>query len=61
MRFSHNLIHDSPIQVTLPGENVMSMYEYNEMFNTGYGEGDGGAMYMKAPQIRIRTLYGPYL
>jgi len=41
------LIHDSPIQVTLPGENVMSMYEYNEIFNTGYGEGDGGAMYMR--------------
>ena len=62
-RFSHNLIHDSPIQVTLPGENVMSMYEYNEIFNTGYGEGDGGAMYMKASLISgYGTLFkGNYL
>jgi len=41
----------------------MSMYEYNEIFNTGYGEGDGGAMYMRASLVSgYGTLFkGNYL
>lgn len=46
-RFTNNLIHDSPGQVFLPG-GPLSLYDYNEIFNTGYVEGDGGVMYSGA-------------
>ena len=44
-RFSHNLIHDAPGQVLLPN-GPLTMIDHNEVFNTGYVEGDGGVMYM---------------
>ena len=44
-RFSHNLIHDAPGQVLLP-YGPLTMIDHNEVFNTGYVEGDGGVMYL---------------
>ena len=35
-RFSRNLIHDAPGQMLLPG-GPLSMFDANEIFNTGYG------------------------
>jgi hypothetical protein len=46
-RWSHNLIHDAPGQVILPG-GPLTMWDSNEIFNTGFVEGDGGVMYSGA-------------
>ena len=46
-RFSHNLVHDSAGQLLLPG-GPLSMVDHNEIFNTGYQEGDGGVVYSGA-------------
>jgi len=46
-RFLNNLVHDAPGQVILPG-GPLSLYDRNEVFNTGYVEGDGGVMYIGA-------------
>lgn len=43
-RFSHNLVHDTPGQIITPRGPLLLM-DHNEIFNTGYSEGDGGAMY----------------
>lgn len=42
-RFSHNLLHDAPGQLLLPG-GPLTLIDGNEVFNTGYQEGDGGVM-----------------
>ena len=46
-RFSHNLVHDAAGQVILPA-GPLTMIDHNEVFNTGYQEGDGGVMYIGA-------------
>ena len=46
-RFTHNLIHDASGQLLLPG-GPLTMIDGNEIFNTGYAEGDGGVMYSGA-------------
>jgi hypothetical protein len=46
-RFSHNLLHDSAGQLLLPG-GPLTMLDHNEIFNTGYQEGDGGVVYSGA-------------
>lgn len=46
-RFSHNLAHDSSSQLMLPGGPLI-MVDHNEIFNTGYVEGDGGVIYSGA-------------
>ena len=46
-RFTHNLVHDAPGQVILPG-GPLTMFDNNEVFNTGFVEGDGGVMYLGA-------------
>jgi hypothetical protein len=48
-RFSHNLVHDSPGQMLTPG--MMQMIDGNEIFNTGYVEGDGGVIYSGASLV----------
>ena len=40
-RFTQNLVHDSPGQMIVP-RGPLSMIDHNEIFNTGYAEGDGG-------------------
>ncbi|RMH13836.1 MAG: right-handed parallel beta-helix repeat-containing protein [Planctomycetota bacterium] len=43
-RFRHNLVHNSLGQaVTVSGND--HLIEFNELFNIGYDEGDGGAIY----------------
>ncbi len=46
-RFSHNLVHDAAGQIIMPG-GPLAMLDHNEVFNTGYVEGDGGVMYVGA-------------
>jgi hypothetical protein len=46
-RFCGNLLHDSPGQLINPG-GPLSLWDRNEIFNTGYSEGDGGVMYAGA-------------
>ena len=46
-RLSHNLIHDAAGQIIEPG-GPLAMLDHNEVFNTGYVEGDGGVMYTGA-------------
>ena len=46
-RFSHNLVHDAAGQLLTPG-GPLSMIDHNEIFNTGYAEGDGGVVYSGA-------------
>eukprot|EP01043_Picozoa_sp_COSAG02_P051135 COSAG02_NODE_5346_length_4413_cov_3.874594_4_plen_400_part_01 len=43
-RFRGNLLHDSPGQLINPG-GPLSLWDHNEIFNTGFSEGDGGVMY----------------
>ncbi len=43
-RLSHSLIHNLPGQPITPSGNLQSI-EDNEVFNVGFEEGDGGAMY----------------
>ena len=50
-RFSNNLLHDASGQLLLPS-GPLTMLDHNEVFNTGYVEGDGGVMYRCA---RTRT------
>ena len=42
-RFTRNLLHDASGQLMLPG-GPLTMVDHNEVFNTGYVEGDGGVM-----------------
>ena len=49
-RFSRNLVHDAPGQMLLPG-GPLSMLDHNEIFNTGYVEGDGGVVYSGASLV----------
>jgi hypothetical protein len=49
-RFSHNLLHDASGQLMLPG-GPLTMIDHNEVFNTGYVEGDGGVMYSGASLV----------
>lgn len=46
-RWRGNLVHDAPGQMILPG-GPLSMWDKNEVFNTGYAEGDGGVIYAGA-------------
>eukprot|EP01051_Picozoa_sp_SAG22_P008107 SAG22_NODE_600_length_8677_cov_18.222429_5_plen_687_part_00 len=48
-RFTHNLVHDAPGQMLTPG--LMQMIDGNEIFNTGYVEGDGGVIYSGASLV----------
>ena len=43
-RLSHNLAHDASGQYLTPS-GPLTMIDSNEIFNTGYSEGDGGVMY----------------
>jgi len=44
IRVAHNLIHDAPRDAVLvSGED--NVFEYNEIFNCGFGSGDVGAFY----------------
>ena len=47
VRFSHNLLHDAPGQLVTPN-GPLSMLDHNEIFNTGFMEGDGGVTYAGA-------------
>jgi hypothetical protein len=47
MRFTNNLIHDFPGQPCTPAGNDQPVAR-NEIFNVGFTEGDGGAMYAAA-------------
>lgn len=49
-RFSHNLIHDAPQQVLMP-KGPLTMVDHNEIFNTGYSDGDGGVIYAGASLV----------
>ena len=53
VRFSHNLIHDTPRDSFSPGGwgTPMQMIDHNEFMNTGYTAGDGGVMYVDASQV----------
>eukprot|EP01048_Picozoa_sp_COSAG05_P007699 COSAG05_NODE_550_length_8736_cov_153.546254_6_plen_586_part_00 len=44
-RLSHNLAHDASGQYLTPN-GPLTMIDSNEIFNTGYSEGDGGVMYV---------------
>ena len=46
-RFSHNLVHDAPGQLLQPS-GPLTQIDHNEVFNTGFKEGDGGVMYVGA-------------
>eukprot|EP00035_Acanthoeca_spectabilis_P008349 m.152458 g.152458 ORF g.152458 m.152458 type:complete len:932 (+) comp14323_c0_seq3:85-2880(+) len=50
-RFSHNILHDAPGQLILPG-GPLTMWDHNEVFNVGYAEGDGGMMYLHASLVK---------
>jgi len=55
-RFSHNLVHNSLGQaVTINGND--HLLELNELFNIGYDEGDGGAMYSGADLAGYGIVY----
>ena len=55
-RFRHNLVHNSLGQaVTISGND--HLLEYNELFNIGYDEGDGGAMYAGADLAGYGVMY----
>ncbi len=55
-RLRHNLIHNSLGQsVTVSGND--HVVEYNELFNIGYEEGDGGAIYAGADLAGYGTTY----
>jgi hypothetical protein len=43
-RLSHNLAHDASGQYLTP-DGPLTIIDSNEIFNTGYSEGDGGVMY----------------
>ena len=43
-RLSHNLAHDASGQYLVP-DGPLTVIDSNEIFNTGYSEGDGGVMY----------------
>ena len=43
-RLSHNLAHDASGQYLTPN-GPLTIIDSNEIFNTGYSEGDGGVMY----------------
>ena len=50
-RFSNNLLHDAPGQLILPG-GPLTLWDRNEVFNTGYAEGDGGMFYLHASLVK---------
>lgn len=50
-RFSNNILHDAPGQLILPG-GPLTMWDRNEVFNTGYAEGDGGMIYLHASLVK---------
>lgn len=50
-RFSNNLLHDAPGQLITPG-GPLSLWDRNEVFNTGYAEGDGGMIYLHASLVK---------
>lgn len=55
-RFRHNLVHNSLGQaVTISGND--HLLEFNELFNIGYDEGDGGAMYAGADLAGYGVVY----
>jgi len=55
-RFSNNLVHNSIGQaVTISGND--HLLELNELFNIGYDEGDGGAMYAGADLAGYGIIY----
>lgn len=55
-RFRHNLVHNSLGQaITISGND--HVLELNELFNIGYDEGDGGAMYAGADLAGYGVVY----
>eukprot|EP00937_MAST-01D_sp_MAST-1D-sp2_P001911 g1911.t1 len=49
-RFARNLAHDAPGQLVTPGGPLV-MLDHNEIFNTGFVEGDGGVVYAGASLV----------
>ncbi|MFR9640588.1 MAG: right-handed parallel beta-helix repeat-containing protein [Rikenellaceae bacterium] len=55
-RFSNNLVHNSIGQVLIVNGNDQ-LIEKNEIFNVGYEEGDGGAVYSGADMAGYGNVY----